>query len=289
MKIILVALAVTALWGQESRLSVRDPAWNGIEVRFLTKVEPPGVNARAQLPGAIIVEHGRVHHLIDDAAHKRTFGYDLWVIPEADGSTVQLRISAMKFADGKPYSAQPGWTLIELPKYPVIPKVKVGETVALDLLVNPATGQRVVDYLTAARYSALPEESAAHDFTIADVELKLLRPRVRVNGNVVASTTVETSGQVVWLNLPGRGRFSLSLLPNNKRGFTRNGTAAAETFAFRQGLTEYRVDCSGPVVPGSGRYSLYVRYEPGWYPGPEDIFLIGSNDLNAGSTIEKHD
>jgi len=30
MKIVLFALAVTALWGQESRLSVSDPAWNGL-------------------------------------------------------------------------------------------------------------------------------------------------------------------------------------------------------------------------------------------------------------------
>ena len=288
MKIVLFALAVTALWGQESRLSVSDPAWNGLEVRFLTKLEPPGENAQARLPGAIITGQGRAHHLIDDAAHKRTFGYDLWVTPEAGGTTVQLRISPMKFANGKPYSVQPGWTLIELPKYPVIPKVKIGETVALDLLVNPGTGQKIVDYLTVARQSVRQEESAAHDFTLADVELSLLRPRVLVNGKGVASTTVGMTGQVVWLYLPGHGRFSLSLFPNEKRGFDKNGTVTADTFTFRQGSTEYRVDCSGPVAPGSGRYNLYTRREPGWYPGPEDTFLIGSNDLNSELTIEKH-
>jgi hypothetical protein len=289
MKIVLFALAVTALWGQESRLSVSDPAWNGLEVRFLTKLEPPGENAQARLPGAIITGQGRAHHLIDDAAHKRTFGYDLWVTTEAGGTTVQLRISPMKFANGKPYSVQPGWTLIELPKYPVIPKVKIGETVALDLLVNPGTGQKIVDYLTVARQSVRPEESASHDFTLADVELSLLRPRVLVNGKEVASTTVGMTGQVVWLYLPGHGRFSLSLFPNEKRGFSKNGTAAADAFTFRQDSTGYRVDCSGPVAPGSARYNLYVRREPAWYPGPEDTFLIiGSNDLNSELTIEKH-
>jgi hypothetical protein len=287
MKIVLLALAATALWGQESKLSVSNPAWNGIEVRFLTKVEPPGENAQARLPGAIIIEQGRAHHLIDDAVHKRTFGYDLWVTPEAGGNTVQLRIAPMKFANGKPYAVRPGWTLIELPKHPVIPKVKVGETVALDLLVNSATGQKVVDYLTVTRQSLPPEQSAAHDFAVEDVELALRRPIVKVNGRVVASTTVQTSGQVVWLYLPGHGRFSLSLIPNLKRGFGRHGAAAADAFTFRQGTTEYRVECSGPVAPGSGRYNLYVRREPGWYPGPEDTFLVGSNDLNSESTIEK--
>ena len=61
---------------------------------------------------------GRAHHLIDDAAHKRTFGYDLWVTSEAEGNTVQLRIGPMKFANPKAYVVQPGWTFVELPKYP---------------------------------------------------------------------------------------------------------------------------------------------------------------------------
>ncbi len=288
MRIIFLVLAITAAWWQESRLSVSDPAWNGIEVRFLTKVEPPGENAQARLPGAIIIEQARAHHLIDDAANKRTFGYDLWVTSEAGGNTVQLRIAPMKFANGTPYSVRAGWTLIELPKYPVIPKVKIGETVALDLLVNPATGQKIVDYLTVARRSVPQEEGATRDFTPADIELSLLRPRVQANGKVVASTTAGTSGQVVWMYLPGHGRFSLSLFPNEKRGFSKNGTAAADTFTFREGSTEYRVDCSGPVSPGSGRYNLYVRHEAGWYPGPEDTLLIGSNGLDSELTIEKH-
>jgi hypothetical protein len=41
-----------------------------------------------------------------------------------------------------------GWTFLGLPKYPAIPNVKQGGTVALDLLVNAATGQKVVDYRT---------------------------------------------------------------------------------------------------------------------------------------------
>jgi hypothetical protein len=286
-KLIWLALVATALWGQESKLSVSNPAWNGIEIRFLTRVEPPGANAQARLPGGVIVEEGRAHHLIDDAAHKRTFGYDLWVTPDASGNAVQLKISRLAFAGKNAYSVQPGWTLIELPKYPVIPKVNVGETVALDLLVNPATGQKIVDYLTVARQSDAHEEGAPHDFTSADVELMMMRPQVSVNGTAVARSTAGMSGQIVWLYLPGHGRFSLSLIPNQKRGFTKNGTAAGNTFTFREGASEYRVECSDPVAPASGLYNLYVRHEQRWYPGPEDMFLVGATGLDAEFTIRK--
>jgi RNA polymerase sigma factor (sigma-70 family) len=185
-----------------------------------------------------------------------------------------------------PYEVQPGWDLIELPKYPVIRKVKVGDTVAVDLLVNPRTGQKVVDYLTVARRPAAREE-AARDFGLPDVELSLREPRVLVNDALAGNTPAGTIGQVVWLYLPGHGRFSLSLLPDEKHGFTRNGTASARTFTFSRSPDEYRVECAGPVVPGSGRYNLYVRHEPDWYPGRESAFTIGSNDRGREMTIRK--
>jgi hypothetical protein len=283
----LLTLAAAALWGQESKLSVSDPAWNGVEVRFLTKVEPPGANPQVRLPGSVLTEQGRAHHLIQDAVNKRIFGYDLWLAPDVGGDTVQLRIEPMKFANGKPYEVQPGWDLLELPKYPVIPKVKMGETVALDLLVNPRTGQKVVDYLTVGRQAPRREEPAAHDFGLPDVELSTFEPHVLLNGKLTASSAAGLSGQVVWLYLPGHGRFSLSLFPDEKRGFVRNGSTAGSGFTFRDGNDEYRVECSRPVAPGSGRYNLFVRHERDWYPGPDDAFAMGSNDRGRDLTIRK--
>jgi hypothetical protein len=288
MKILCLVLSAAGLWAQESRLSVSHPAWNGIAIQFLTRVEPPGDNAHGRLPGAVLVEQGKAHHLIDDVAHKRTFGYDLWVTPDATGNSVQLKIAPLLFANKNTYSVQPGWTLIELPQYPFIPKVNVGDTVAVDLLVNPSTGQKIVDYLTVTRQPR-PLEEAAHDFTAGDAELMMRGPQVLANGAVIARSDDGTgmSGQVVWLYLPGRGRFSLSLVPNQKRGFSRNGIAAGDSFTFREGATEYRVRCRGPVAPGSGTYNLYVRHESAWYPGPEDTFLIGANGLDVDMTIRK--
>jgi hypothetical protein len=263
----MTALAATALWGQESTLSVGDPSWKGIEVRFLTKVEPSGENARGQLPGAIIIDHGRAHHMISDVAHKRKFGYDLRLETSEDGKTVQLRIEPLKFSDPRDYSVEPGWTLLALPKYPVIPNLRVGDTVALDLLVNPATGQKIVDYLTLKRSERRAASVEAHDFSLADVQMILDPLRVQVNGKLVevpASFQGGMSGNVVWMYLAGHGRFVLSLFPDEKLGFQRNGVVAAKTLTFREGSTEIRVECRSAIAPGSERYNLYVLHEPGW-------------------------
>lgn len=275
-------LAATGLWGQESKLSVYDSSWKGIEIRFVTKVEPPGENARDQLPGAIITDSGRAHHMINDPAHKRYFGYDVLLEPSEDGNTAQIRIEPLSHSSAGEISAGAGWTLLALPKYPVIPGVKVGDTVALDLLMNAATGQKIVDYLTLARHGSPDASQAARDFTLADVELSLMYPRVSINGKWAEGTANDpggTSGAVVWLYLAGHGRFVLSLLPNTKLGFQKNGVASADTLWFREGSTEYRVECGSKIAPGPGAYNLYVVHEATWRPGrPAEPFRFGSAD-----------
>jgi len=281
MRLILLLFLTTVLWGQKGSLSA---GFGEFEVWFLSRVEPQGEDADAHLPGAILVERaiGRVHHMISDRVNKREFGYDLTLEPGKDG-TVQLRIEPMKFANGRPYPVEPGWTLLELPKYPVIPRVKVGDTVALDLLVNPATGQKIVDYLTVLRRTETP----VHDFTLDDIGLVIVNPTVKVNGAVVLRSRHGAAGRVVWVYLAGHGRFILSLFPNEKLGFRKNGVVANDAFTFRAGSTEYRIECGRAVAPGTGRYNLYVVHEPAWQPGGQEPFTVGSAD-NPEWVVGKH-
>ena len=131
-----------------------------------------------------------------------SFAYDLRAEPGADGNTIQIHIEPMKLSRPSLYTVESGWTLLELPKYPVIPTVKVGDTVALDLLVNPATGQKIVDYLTVARRA----DGEAHDFTLADVEMTLNHPRVMVNGKLAESTlTSRAEFRGRWCGFTWRG------------------------------------------------------------------------------------
>lgn len=275
MKVILVALVATALWGQESHLSAR---FGEFDVRFLTKVEPPGDNTRATLPGGVMVSQGRVLHTIGDAANRREFAYELLLEPSQDGNTVQLRIESVKASNPWRFAASQGQTLLDLPKYPVIPKVRVGDTVALDLLVNPSTGQKIVDYLTVVRHGEATEEPV-HDFTAADADLTLEKPRVSVNGKLVYTYSGSgVSGTEVFIYLAGHGRFMLSLAPHDKHPYQKNGVVSGKMFVFHDGATEYRVECGTQVAPGEGRYNLYVVHEPKW-TGMDEPFMLGGGWL----------
>lgn len=262
------------LFSQGTALTVSSPFWKGLEIRFETRIEPAGT----RLPGGIFTGPDRAHHVINDAAHRRTFGYDIALDAAEDGQTAQIRIERLTLPDSK--LPRDGWTLLGLPKYPVIPHVKVGETVALDLLVNPSTGQKVVDYLTLQRRGSMDLSRPPHDFSLADVELTLMEPQVFLNGKPEAQdSSGGTAGAVVWFYLPGRGRFILSLIPNESLGFVKNGVVSGNGLLFRDGTEEFRVECTRGIAPASGTYNLYVRPQRAWRPGGAGAsFLTGSAD-----------
>ena len=169
----------------------------------------------------------------------------------------------------------------------LIPNVKVGDTVALDLLVNAATGQKIVDYLTLERRNS-PKGRESHDFGLADVVLSLSQPQVWVNDKLEGSYKypIGTSGSTVWFYLAGHGRFNLSLFPSERYPFKKNGVVSENTATFRDGKSEYRVESSSAIAPGSGVYNLYVWHEPEW-PGHGESFGIGSEDAGVHLVIEK--
>ena len=78
MRLMLIAFMTPALWAQQSNLSA---GFGEFQVRFLTRLEPPGENAHTQLPGGVVVYQGRVLHTIDDSANKREFAYELLLSP----------------------------------------------------------------------------------------------------------------------------------------------------------------------------------------------------------------
>jgi hypothetical protein len=266
----LIALAAARMQGQENSILMDGgPSWKGFSILFTPKVEPDRDHASNELGGTVIDLRGGVvgQRFIDDPARKRTFGYDVRLEPSADGRTAQIRIEPLHAVQ---HAVQNGWTQFGipagLPKYPVIPGLYAGDTVALDLLINAATGQKIVDYLTLERQT-LP--GVAHDFSIADVQLSLDRPRVKVNGDPFESTANfqgTAVGAMVWLYLEGHGRFLLSLLPNEKGGFRKAGTTIGIMLTFRDGGTEFRVDCESAIAPGPGPFNLYVMHEPDWRP-----------------------
>ncbi len=268
----IVGLVLAAAAPLLAQLSVQSASWGGLELSFVSKIEPDG----SVLSGGVVVEPGRVHHRISDNAHKREFGYDVVVEPNAGFGSAQIRIER-SVVPGK--RQEQGWVFLELPNYPVIPNVRAGDTVALDLLVNPGTGQRIVDYLTLRRHGDMDLRREARDFQLSDLEMTVRGPRLFQNGSALPDTgSGSVRGAVISIYVSGHGRFILSLVPNEKLGFHKGGVISENGLLFREGNLEFRMECQTRIAPGSGNFNLYVFHQPDWRLGQPAPWSVGSSD-----------
>jgi hypothetical protein len=265
---------------------------SGAQVRMISKLEPPAKTTdpaiRSQLErevhgNAVMGGGGRFHRVWQDAEQKVYQGYDLSLEKGSSAQTCLLRILPLSFTPQQ-ISTIETWTLQPLPKYPVIPEVRVGDTVAIDILVNPATGQKLVDYLTLERAGPVAPPHP-RDFTLADTDLSFYEPRLSIDGKLVQASVSagSISGPTFWFYLEGHGRYVISLFPKPELRFQQAGAVHEGVLTFRDGAEEYRIECERRIAPGEGHYNIYVRHDPAWRPegsGPSEPFFIGSFPLD---------
>ena len=260
-------LVITAALPAAAQVSVS--MHSGIEVQMTARIEPGSV----RIPSGVRAIHiGRFHRIVQDPSQRRYFAYDVLVEPKNDSRAFQIRIEpfSLSAADLADMHVDPSWTYVPLLKYPLVPDVRAGDSVAIDLLENPTTGQKVVDYFVFKRSNVTAAAtSPVRDLSLADVQLRLDDLRISVNGSVLdASTRVggSISGAALWFYLPERGRFVMSLLPNPELGFRRAGEVTNALLSFTDGSDRYDIKSTSRIAPASGRFSLYVLRDPEWRP-----------------------
>jgi hypothetical protein len=133
----------------------------------------------------------------------------------------------------------------------------------------------------AFRPGSIPTVSGtAHDFSAADAEVHLQTIRVTVNG-AAAEQPVRgaAAGSLVWIYLPGHGRYVLSLAPRPDLGFVKAGEFRGGEATFTVGADKVVIQSTIPIAPGDAPYVLYVMHDAEWAPTSQsqtENMLIGS-------------
>jgi hypothetical protein len=251
-----------------AQTAITHSSWNGVQIELSARLDP----GAGRVAGAVLTGTDRFYRVIRDMPNQRLFGYDLIVEPR-DAQTFQIRIEPLTLSPERLAESAPvplNLKRVALLKYPLIPEVRVGDTVLVDLLENPATGQKVVDQLVVKRTQPLADVSSPlRDFSPSDLELTLENPRVFIDDKLVDASTRfggSLSGSVLWLYLQGQGRFVASLLPHPELGFYRAGEISENALTFSDSGNRYRLQSNGRIVPGTGRFHLYLRRDPRWRP-----------------------
>jgi hypothetical protein len=67
------------------------------------------------------------------------------------------------------------------------------------------------------------------------------------------------SAPVVWIDVPGQGRYDLSFKPRADQGFERAGEVSEDSLMFSLGGNIFRLDCADRIAMGSATYNIYAR------------------------------
>ncbi|MGH9942144.1 MAG: hypothetical protein ACRD9R_07290 [Pyrinomonadaceae bacterium] len=220
-----------------------------------------------------------VHRLLVDGKGNFAFGYDLTVEP-LDGGR-KFRVTARPLAAEVEAKLRAGSNAARAPLSPLNVAtltgstsdqiVADGESFALDLLVNERLGVKVVDYVKLSAERPRPSAPAgpptrARDFSVVNVEMAVRNYQIRVDGEVLRTAGARRgcSGSLVWLYLPGRGRFIFSLVPQERYDFRKIGVIENNTIAFEWEGVRYEWVSAEPVVGSGGTWNLWVLHDPAY-------------------------
>lgn len=238
-----------------------------------------------------------IRRVFIDSGGSLYFGYAIVIEPLA--STKQFRVSVRSLTpeDEQDLKARksfqtrqihPNYKSAALSRSSAPQTIADGDTFALDVLVNPKTGDKITDFVTiSAKEPDLREpsspQSAPRDFTLGDVRMKMINYQLFINNELVArgKRSGATAGPVIWFHLQDRGRFIFSLSPHEGYDFQKLGTIEHNRMQFTLNNEQYEWVSDVPVVDAGGPWNLYVLYDPNYVP---DSFFLGVRGSDKGET-----
>jgi hypothetical protein len=154
------------------------------------------------------------------------------------------------------------------------PEVKVGESVVIDILYNPATGDKIYDVLalsvsTVSGVLVSPKETK-EKFSLDGI-------RVAVNGRTVREP--DGSGLVgagAMIYVPGKGGYFLALRPPAGWPFQPIGRAEQGRLTFTVDQDTVEITSKTNVLKNSGGASVWVYHDSKYKPDPR-MFVTSEN------------
>ena len=303
---VMAILLATSIAGQSTRIDggrvLRDERGaRSFGFYWETHLEPSGPGLAASFNTFAYEEADVIHRIMLDRSRRVYFGYDVAIEPLADADTYRVRFAPLALSSGLASRLfgedAAAWKPLTTPAFPAPSVVRRDEVLGLNLLTNAGTGQKIVDYVTIQEAGTgfgfeppHPREfsfasGSPRDFSVQDAELRIREPRLSVNGRLEPSTDRYFGGEagsIVWLYVPQRGRFLLSLMPSPELGFRQAGEVRGSSLRFNAGSDTISVNTAGTIVSGQAAFNLYVLQDSAWVPtyqnANRDAFTMGAMD-----------
>jgi hypothetical protein len=228
-----------------------------------------------------------VNRVVLDRSKNILFVYNLEASQGASPSTVKIRIEPISAATeagmlkyqashGRPF---PGAHLPTVAAVREFPAVKIGEAVALDILYNPSTGEKIYDVLRPVTGSS-PVMSVTSVAAPETISLKQIA--IRVNGQAVSAPGSWMIGVAVRIDIPRHGTYVVAAYDPHEaspeHGFAAIAHADGKTLSWAMGGDRVEITSSTNVLTRSDKGSLWVYHDPHYQPD-----VVG---LQSADTVE---
>jgi hypothetical protein len=236
---VLVPSALAADAGHEN---LRAWYMDGTCVEFYS--ESTGSTTPTSTSGSVIVDNtNTVHRVVKDARGNVLFAYDVMARRTAglkDTFAVQIRPAGAR-------------TVSAVRDFPA---VKLGEAVKVDILQNPATGEKIYDVLRPSD-EPLPSSSTAaaigDEFVLGDMQIV-------IDGEKFAwQTGATTSGAAARIYIPGHGAYFFSV--TDAPGFHEAAHANREKLTFQLDHEHVEITLQKNVLSKSASHVVWVKHD----------------------------
>ncbi len=225
-----------------------------------------------------------------DENNKTYFGYDLEITPIANTTKFKLRFKPIT---GKPH---PSWRIgkgfqkVNLPNLPREIIVTDGDIISLDIMENPKTKEKIKDFIIVTRKQSVgpgfAERHVPKDFTLDEVNLKLQKYEIVINGKNVYRSGGGGSGSNLAIYIRGKGRFIFSPFQRKGYDFKKIGTIINNKLVFSVQGDEYEIISESPMLGEGGKWHVWVKLEPDYVP-PKGNPFPGNRVIVQSGSIER--
>jgi hypothetical protein len=294
-------LALVAMAQNPAKRQVVLPLSNGGFIAFRSETSVPAdapakenSTLSAKLFAEAVAGDNRIiHRVLTDADRRVVFAYDLAVTSDPVTKKFSLivlpadetfRRSFLK--DGAPLRANESFATF--PKSTTAQTLDDGDAVSLELLVNRESGVKIVDVVKVTfDRSSLREgypETAPKDFTLDAVSLAVKRYELMIDGNLISKSKSKLGceGSLLWIYIPDRGRFIISLVPREGYAFQKIGLLDGNRIEFVANGEYYEWTAGESILPNGGAWHLWVLHDPDYTP-----FLFNSERAAPKATAQK--
>lgn len=234
---------------------------NGLGLAFRTRSN--GTQAPLSMQGSVVTQgRNEAYRAVVDKNNRLIFAYSLRVEkPAADVLNVELRPIDMDELRRTQFfstiqTQEPAPTLAVSRRFPAL---RLGDTVEVDILYHPVTGEKIADVLrviTEGSAGPAKTDRAAERFSWDQV-------KVTIDGKIVAQRPRSWMiGSAIKMRVPGYGEYYLVLSPTTEFPFEASGWVDGNILRFKAANRSVEVIGKTRLLRLAERGTIWVYHVP---------------------------